>query len=261
MDKSTFPQPDDPDDALDFAFHTGRRNITNYVEKGLLFEDVSYSGPQIKIGNGKAFIMADGDTTTTEKKQVQRVDVGVQQTSFTVQLKDNTMNHIWISANMTKNNLPEFIVTENKTQPTKYSLRIGWVDTANNEYKEINRNPDGRFHNLWADYIRSNDGALIYDSDLDRIRNSVLDPLTINTGQYLKGGGSVGLGGSRTISVDLSSLLTTLGDEFVDEDGDTMTGPLTLQDSLDASDASVKIEKRTSAPNDPAGRIWQRTDL
>jgi len=261
MDKTTFPQPDDPDDALDFAFHAGRRNITNYVEQGLLFDNVDYSSPQVSITNGKAFIMADEDTTTTEKKQVQRVDLGVQQTSYTVSLKDNATNHIWLSANMNENNLPEFIATENKTQPTKYSLRIGWVDTANNEYKEINRNPDGRFHNLWADYLKSNDGQLIYDSDLGKISNSVLDPITINTGQYLQGGGSIGLGGSRTLSIDVSGLISALDDDFVNEDGDTMTGPLTLKDVLDASGASVKIEKRTSEPSNPAGRIWQRTDL
>jgi len=90
--------------------------------------------------------------------------------------------------------------------------------------------------------------------DTDALESNTID---LNTGKYLTGGKAVSLGGQINISGNKSAL----DDDFVNEDGDTMTGPLTLKDALDASDASVKIEKRTSEPSNPAGRIWQRTDL
>lgn len=162
-----------------FASLADDPNSAGFVVEGFEFS-VDYTVPELHINSGKARIRstATADVQDSDGAYTRTVDHGFVQVvecdgMSGIALTDDAVNHVWIANDPTENERVYFEVNADGTAPSDPSLKIGEVDTSNDESTSLNRRPDGRFQTL--DVVEDGEGSGI---DADTLRGNTPADLT-----------------------------------------------------------------------------------
>lgn len=139
MDENVFFQHGDEPDAANFAQSLGVAATRSYTVSGFEFECTE--GPNLEqceylhVGKGVAVIVhgdmqtASPNISPTETRR--NVAHPVQKSAeANIGLQFDSVNYIWLDANIGTSDSPKIKVTQSYVRPTEYSLAIGMVDNT-----------------------------------------------------------------------------------------------------------------------------------
>lgn len=144
-----FPQSGDADFAENFATWLGRGNISDFVETGMQFT-VDYANETLDISQGKAFLVVDQQTisSTSETRLILDYAITISEKSDITLNADETNNLIYLNANIGTNDSPTIEVETSTGAASDDWMHIGTVDTLNDTYDQVNREPSADFDTL-----------------------------------------------------------------------------------------------------------------
>lgn len=223
----TFPQNGDKIDAEHFASLAGQDNITNYVQRGMSFT-VDFTVPEVTVSTGKAFIKTSNGVAPNSGDTILDLSFVIQIPEQTVSLADNDTNYIYLEPNINSDDA----ATINSYTSTQSSplLLTGTIDTSNDTSTESNRAPSANFLDTTVSELDTRgditDGSqVIWDTSAQEIPDNAMGAIdnatltnsniTVSSGDGLKGGGTVALGGSTTINAEPDDFAGT----FLSDDG------------------------------------------
>lgn len=179
MGENVFFQHGDEPDAANFAQSLGVAVKRSYTVKGLSFEfDKDDSGEKcqkLHVDRGVAVIVHDEMQTASpniDPVETRRV-VGhpvEMSTKTNLNLALDSINYVWLDANVRTSDSPKIQITQEYAPPTDYSLAIGRVDNEG-EYNVVS----DRVSDLWFRAI--GDGSLSFpDRDVvDTVAEGIED--------------------------------------------------------------------------------------
>jgi len=178
MSELTFPQHGDFPDAAFWA-SLGGAPPTSAIVSGLSFEP-DFVTSDLTVQSGKSILNRGAmETEHPEIKPPKTLTNTVTVAEIdqkTLNLVDNTVNHIFIDASVDVDDAPLIVSNSVNTTPSETSFKIGQVNTDNNTFSD-----------QW--YLLSDSGVLTFpnQSALDYADNERLDSGTIvyNRGEEL----------------------------------------------------------------------------
>jgi len=131
-DNLLFPQHGDEPDAALFAALAGTAPGPGYIEDGLEFTNVDYSGLSFDVARGKAFVvLATMQTASSDIDTKKTVDDAGEVVQFAggtdYDLTDGAVNEVYLDARVGVDDSPQILVDPSSTAGM---LKLGEIDTG-----------------------------------------------------------------------------------------------------------------------------------